>query len=85
MIVAGLDLGQLSLHGRVIRRKTADSAKRASSLLWLIFLDKKPRCFGKNQHAKEQDKRPSELDGNRNAIGPRIISHTCSIINDRSQ
>jgi hypothetical protein len=48
MIVAGLDLGQLSLHGRVIGRKTADSAKSASSLLWLIFLDEKPRCFGKN-------------------------------------
>jgi hypothetical protein len=68
MVVVRLDLAELSLNSRVIRRETADLGESARGIVVAVFLDEESRCFGEDEHATEEDEGVGELNGDGDTV-----------------
>lgn len=82
VVVVGLDLGNLGDDGLVVGRETAELAERPGGLVHLSLLDEESRSLGKDQHAKNENDRPGELDGNWDTVGARVVAFVGGVIDD---
>jgi hypothetical protein len=66
----------------VVWRKATDAGEGPVSLVQLARADEEARSLGENEHAAEEDERPSELNGDRDAVAAGVIALTGSVVDD---
>lgn len=85
MIVAGLDLAELSLNSRVLNRKAANLSQRSSSLVVALGTDKVAGRLGEEDHASEEDKRPGKLHSNGDTVAAGVIAAARRVVHNSGQ
>lgn len=85
VIVVGLYFVKLFFDGGMISRETTETTESFGSLFTLVLADEETRCFGKDQHATEQDQRPCELNSNGNSVASSVVMVLGGVIHDGSK
>ena len=81
-VVVGLNLGQLRGNMGIVGAQATKLSKRTSGFIHAAALDQKPWSLRQEQHAHNEYNRPSELYGNRDAVGSRVLSQVSPVIHD---
>lgn len=80
--MVGLDLCELLDNGLITDVDPTEACERFSRGFMLVLLDQKPRGFGKDQHAGNENDSPYELDSDRDSVGTSVIAVLGCIVDD---
>jgi len=85
VVVIGLDFSEFLNDGRMVNRKTSQSRHGFGGTLHITSLNPVARSLWEEDHSREENDGPSELDCDRNTIGSRVLAVVGSVIDNRSK
>ena len=77
-----LHLRDLLDDGRVICRQASDLRQSLDGLIVLVLLNEEARSLRKKDEPDDQNEGPGELNGDRDAIGPCVLTISNGVIDD---
>lgn len=83
VLVICLDLSQLRHNRWVVDIQPAQTSKCFGSGLMVTLFDEETGSFRKNQHSRDQDNRPGELNRNGDAVAASVHAVFGGIVHDR--
>lgn len=81
-LVVGHNLLELGLNGRRVSRDAAEPAERPGRFLQVALLDEVARRLRQEEHARDEDEGPSELHGDGDAVGARVVPVLGRVVDD---